>query len=126
VLAYLVERGVGRVNIGTRDVMEIMTHRIGDDHEVTKTFTDVLHWMLAEGLIRVANKSETIKGELLLINAQLTSLGIGIVQAKVEDPDIGETIEKTVARGNLEPAAYTKIGSFVGGVLGGFTKSISG
>ncbi len=105
-----------------------MTHRIGGEEEVLATFNDALYWMLDEGLIRVANKSETLGGTLLLVGVQLTSKGIAVIQTKIDDPEIGESIERaaTEAKGGLEPSHYTNIGSFVGGILGGFTKSISG
>ncbi|MGH6925095.1 MAG: hypothetical protein ACRED5_15280 [Propylenella sp.] len=58
---------------------------------------------------------------------QLTSKGIAVIQANPGDVEIGESIEKTVTEakpGDLDASVYTKIGSFVGGLLGGFTKSI--
>lgn len=128
VLSHLVGQGLGRVDLDPSDAFEIMAHTIGDEDEVLKTFSDVLHWMHDEGLIRTTSIQGLTDTAYAFNGVQLTSRGIAIVQAKPNDPELGESIERTVAqaRGNLEASFFTKAGSFVGGLLGGFTKSISG
>ncbi|UIK04818.1 hypothetical protein [Neorhizobium galegae] len=126
ILSHLVNAGLSRVDFANSDAMDIMTHRIGDEEEVLKTFADVLHWMNDEGLIRVRSIQE-FDGGYAFNGVQLTSKGVSIVQAKPGDPDLGESIEKKVSeKGELEASVYTKIGSFVGGLIGGATQAMAG
>jgi hypothetical protein len=81
-----------------------------------------------EGLIRAANIQE-YDGGYAYMGVQLTSKGIAVLRAKPDDAELGESVEKTVSEvhpGELDASLFTKIGSFVGGVAGGFTKAISG
>ncbi|NLS20323.1 hypothetical protein HGP16_27720 [Rhizobium sp. P40RR-XXII] len=126
ILSYLVNAGLSRVDFDPSDAMDIMTHRIGDEEEVLRTFADVLYWMKDEGLIRVRRIQE-FDGGYAFNGVQLTSKGVSIVQTKPNDPDLGESIEKKVSvKGELEASVYTKIGSFVGGLIGGATQAMSG
>jgi hypothetical protein len=127
VLAHLVNQGLSRVDLESSDAMEIMTHRIGDEEEVLSTFADVVRWMEAEGLIRITEALEFLGGGFAFTGVQLTSKGIAVVQSKPEGDETSETIAEKVAGkpGELDPPSYTKIGAFVGGLLGGFTKSIT-
>lgn len=103
-----------------------MTERHGDEEEVLQTFADVLHWMNDEGLIRVGQVQE-YDGGFAFSGVQLTSRGIAVIQAKPNDPELGESIEKKVSETkSLDASAYTKIGSFVGGLIGGATQALSG
>ncbi len=107
--------------------MTIMTFRRGDEEEVLKTFSDCLHWMLSEGLIRAKNVEE-FDGGYFFSGVQLTSLGIHIIQQETGDPEIGPTIEESAKKksgADLDASKFTKIGAFVGGALGGLIKSIS-
>ncbi|MEI8703407.1 MAG: hypothetical protein E5Y79_09605 [Mesorhizobium sp.] len=128
ILSHLINQGLARVDFEPADAMEIMTERWGSEEEVLATFADVLHWMRSEGLIRTTAVQE-YDGGYAFSGVQLTSKGIAAIQAKPDDAELGETIEKKVtesAEGSLDPSIYTKIGAFVGGFTGGFTQSISG
>jgi hypothetical protein len=126
VLAHLVDRGLRRVDLDSEDAMVIMTERWGDEEEVVAVFADVLQWMIAERLIRASSVAE-YDGGYDFIGVQLTSRGISVIQADLDDAKPGETIERTIAKrgaAGLDAPTYTKIGSFVGGFMGGFTKSM--
>jgi hypothetical protein len=126
ILSNLVKAGLSRVNFDDSDAMEIMTHRIGNEEEVLQTFADVLHWLNDERLIRVKSIQE-FDGGYAFNGVQLTSKGIAIIQAKPKDAELGESIEKTLAKpGTLDASVYTKIGSFVGGLIGGGIQALSG
>ncbi|WP_210214309.1 hypothetical protein, partial [Sinorhizobium meliloti] len=126
ILSHLVNAGLSRVDFEPSDAMDIMTHRIGDEEDVVNAFADVLHWMKDEGLIRVASVQE-FDGGYAFNGVQLTSKGIAAIQAKPTDPELGESIEKKVGeKGELDISVYTKIGSFVGGLIGGATQALSG
>lgn len=127
ILSHLIKHGLGRVDFEAADAMDIMTERWGSEEEVLAAFSDVLHWMHSEGLIRVSGIQE-YDGGYAFSGVQLTSKGIMAIQAKPDNEEIGETIEKKVlesAEGELDASIYTKIGAFVGGFTGGLTKSIS-
>ncbi|MQX63960.1 hypothetical protein GHK78_13045 [Sinorhizobium meliloti] len=103
-----------------------MTEPWGSKEEVRQTFADVLHWMNNEGLIRVSNIHE-YEGGYAFSGVQLTSKGVAVIQVKPNDPELGESIEKKISEpGSLDASVYTKIGSFVGGVIGGVTQALSG
>ncbi|GCA52815.1 hypothetical protein GOA99_22855 [Sinorhizobium meliloti] len=126
ILSFLVQKGFSRVDFDESDAMEILTERWGSEEEVLQTFADVLRWMNNEGLIRVSNIQE-YEGGYAFSGVQLTSKGVAIIQVKPNDPELGESIEKKISEsGSLEASVYTKIGSFVGGVIGGVTQALSG
>lgn len=79
-----------------------------------------------EGLIRIRSIQE-FEGAYSFNGVQLTAKGLAVVQAKPDDPDLGESIEKKVSdKADLDASVYTKIGSFVGGLLGGAAQAMSG
>jgi hypothetical protein len=128
ILTFLVRRGLARTDLDESSAMEIMTERRGDEEVVLSTFSDCLQWMVREGLIHVQTIHEH-DGGYDFNGVQLSSLGIEIIKRDPKDTEIGTSIEKRVEESggkDLGAPTYTKIGSFVGGALGGFTKAISG
>jgi hypothetical protein len=126
ILSHLVNAGLSRVDFEPSDAMDIMTHRVGDEDDVVNAFADVLHWMKDEGLIRVGSVQE-FDGGYAFNSVQLSSKGIVVVQTKPTDPELGDSIETRVGdKGELDISVYTKIGSFVGGLIGGATQALSG
>lgn len=126
ILVHLVNNGLSRVDLEESDAMDIMTERWGDEEEVLAAFEDCLHWMIGEGLIRV-RRIESYDGGYSFMGIQLTSTGIEIIRVDPNDSDIGASILSRVEEANSEPmdtSIYTKIGEFVGGALGGFSKSL--
>lgn len=81
-------------------------------------------WLMREGLVHVTNISKSNSG-VGFINAVLTSRGFLLMGQKIDIS--GES--RTVADAVHEPAelggSYSAIGDFLGGVHGGFTKSLS-
>ena len=125
ILAYLIENGLKKINIEPSDAMPIMTETWGTEEEVLSSFSDIIEWMLDEGLIRAEAKSQSLDGPTSLFGVQLTSKGIGLIQIKPEnDKSIEETIRDAPKEG-LDAQTYTKIGAFAGAALGGLIKSIS-
>jgi len=127
ILAYLIEQGLSRVNFVPQQVPTILGGGDIKDAGLQRTFADVVQWMTDEGLVRVRAVSFDMSGAASFMGVQLTSRGIAVIQAKPDDPDLGESIEQKVTEkreGGLDAHTFTKIGSMVGGILGGFTKSI--
>jgi hypothetical protein len=81
-------------------------------------FEAVVVWMLDEDIIRAKQKIETLDGRLRLNWVQLTSKGLNIVKQPLPS---GDTIEKRVQSGSTN---WSSIGDLIGGIAGGFTKSI--
>jgi hypothetical protein len=100
-----------------------------DIEEANAAVRDVVVWMRDEGLIRIESLAESLGGSFSADGVQLTSRGIAILQQKTSDSELGKTLETTLSEpekaGELSASIYVKIGSFVGGALGGFTKAIS-
>jgi hypothetical protein len=125
IAAFLIEKGLRRVDLEPSDAFPIMVETRGDEEEALATFFDVLHWMRDEGFIRVGQVQSTGFGEIW--NAvQLTSKAIAGIRLPQENLG-GETIEKTVTENKekLDGATFHKIADALGGFVGGITKSMT-
>ena len=83
-------------------------------------FSDVMAFLIDEQLVRIGGQS--MDGEYYQV--QLTSAGLkAIDSARFGD---GQSVRSTIEekRGELSSATYGKIGSLIGGVIGGVTKAI--
>lgn len=82
-------------------------------------------WLIEEGIVRCTNEHQVIQG-MPMVNPVITAKGftlLGQPFAGTEEGNrVGDAV-KEVASGNKN---YAGIGDFFGGLLGGFTKSISG
>ena len=81
-------------------------------------------WLLDEGIIRCANMSKPMSGTIVLISPMITSKGFALLdqpfQIGGKSVRVGEAV-KEVAAGRRN---YASFGDFIGGVLGGLTKSM--
>lgn len=87
-------------------------------------FVDVVSWLHAEGLI--TSHAAYITGAYG--GVQLTSKGIAAVEKGTFNNGASGSIRQAVEAkpdGTLGAETYGKIGSFVGGLLGGFAQSAS-
>lgn len=129
ILKDLLDHGLRKVDYSDENSMEVMLYREGVEEEVHATFNDVIHWMIAEGLIR-ADKIQDGDPCDYFSGVQLTAKGIAVVEAKPpEQSELKQSIVKTIqnpAKGELGADVYVKIGSAVGGLLGGFVQAIGG
>lgn len=119
ILAKLVLGGLRSQGLRAEDAVEsgIVS---GDD---SNHFHDVVTWLQHEGLITQGHAM--MDGSFQRV--QLTSTGIAAVEAGAFGPanvTIRETVEAK-PEGDLPSETYGKMGSFVGGLLGGFTTAIS-
>ncbi|TAV18922.1 hypothetical protein [Rhizobium ruizarguesonis] len=127
ILAHLIKVGLRRVEFTEDDAYKILSNGIETDEDLPVIFADILRWMLEENLIRSGRIHLMMDSSYIFQDVQLTSRGIAAVQAKPTDPSLGESVEETVAGNDeLDASTYTKIGSFVGGLMGGFTQALSG
>jgi hypothetical protein len=88
--------------------------------EDSKVLAAVLTWMLDEGIIRAKKVTPMISGGVIHFSgAQLTAKGLAIVRQPVPG---GETIEKRIQTAGSRD--WGGIGELIGGIAGGFTKSM--
>lgn len=117
ILAKLVLGGLRRQEIEARDVMPLdAVIQDGSQHFLAAT-----HWLRSEGLITAGG----IYSDGRAWGVQLTSKGIGAIEKGTfngPEASIRETVESK-PDGGLGSDTYGKIGSFVGGLLGGFSQS---
>ncbi|KQU91348.1 hypothetical protein ASD99_21965 [Mesorhizobium sp. Root695] len=119
ILAKLVLGGLRSQEIEARDVMpQEAAIEGGSQHFLAAT-----HWLRLEGLITAGG----IYSDGRAWGVQLTSKGVAAIEKGTFNgpkASIRETVESK-PDGSLGPDTYGKIGSFVGGLLGGFTQSAS-
>ncbi|MCY0094597.1 hypothetical protein [Hoeflea ulvae] len=83
-------------------------------------------WLEKEGAITFQEQIAGTAGESGFGGVQLTSLGLTLLSSDTGEELPGATIKETLSRDtSLAPTIYTKIGALFGGLLGGFTKTIS-
>lgn len=116
ILAKLILAGLRRQDLKASDVVE---GKVSFDDR--RHFDDVVSWLLVEGLVTRTSlfTDGTYRG------LQLTSKGIATIE-KGSFRETGGSVRQAVEakpEGGLGPDTYGKIGSFVGGLLGGFAQS---
>ncbi|BCG70149.1 hypothetical protein MesoLj113a_13070 [Mesorhizobium sp. 113-1-2] len=115
ILAKLILNGLRRQELEAKPIYS-ENYPTGDD---VHHFVDVMEWLRAEGLVTVL--SQNIAGGYF--GAQLTAKGIVAIEKGSFNgsSSIRETVE--ARPGGLTSDNYGKIGSFVGGLIGGFAQS---
>jgi hypothetical protein len=116
VIAKFVSSGLMLHNIDSRAVETFL-----GTPEDKKVFEAVIIWMCDEGIIRAKNVTQTMDGTIYLGAAQLTAKGLAIVKQPLPG---GDTIEKRV-QSDAGGRSWSSIGELVGGIAGGFTKSVA-
>ena len=99
---------------------------LGLDQSFETHFFPCLEWLESEGLIRVGSTSRTMGG---LANGQvnnvaLTARGMLVLGAQFEVAGKRETVSSMVEKTSAGGPDGFRIGEVIGGIIGGFTKSI--
>lgn len=123
VFSLLLENGLKRQGITCEAFYD------GQEHPDSKEFQDhkwhlmdVLVWMVNEKLITgKPNQSFTT-----FHNAQLTAYGIWVARSATLDEEAGTSIVDYLNSnsGNLSGETYSKIGSLIGGIVGGAAQTL--
>ena len=117
ILEFLLEQGL---QAGSRLAFEDLD--LPDDYG--PTFNGCCVWLLEEGIIRCSNSSQAIGSDVTMFSPMITSRGFALLDQPFviegEKMRVGQAV-KEVADGQKN---YAGIGDFVGGLLGGFTKSM--
>ena len=113
----LAENGLARTAVASRNFLPT-----GADQEKIQLFADTVKWHEDEGVVRDHDSYADGHGGFV-DDLVLTSRGFWLLEQKLSgDLTLGSAISK-VAKSEPMTAG---IGDFVGGILGGFTKSIAG
>lgn len=96
--------------------------KLSDDYD--RIFDGCCVWLLEEGIIRCSNSSQAMGGSVTMFSPMITSRGFALLDQPFVSGDeqmrVGQAV-KEVAGGQKN---YAGIGDFIGGLLGGFTKSM--
>lgn len=96
------------------------------DESYETHFWPCIDWLENEGLIRVGEHARTLGGlaDGSAMNVSLTARGMMVLGQEVtlggEEIRFGTSIQ----RASKDRAYFNQVGDFLGGLLGGFTKSI--
>ncbi|MDO5370823.1 hypothetical protein [Paracoccus sp. (in: a-proteobacteria)] len=119
-VARLAERGLIPTTLSVRDFFDDC-----GDFEIA-LFDGVTAWLLDEGVIRQTDaaigddEDERIVWKTLV----LTSFGFGSLDRKLDGGlTLGEAM-KSASSSNRSDRSWSSVGDLIGGVLGGFTKSL--
>lgn len=125
ILSKLASGGLRRVDLWPVDLFEL--HYLDDEWPaLDEHFYDVMTWLEKEGAITFQEQLSGTVGESGFGGAQLTSLGITLLNSETGEELPGANIKETLSNDNsLAPSIYTKIGALFGGLLGGLAKTIS-
>ncbi len=98
-----------------------------DATEFGSFFWPCIEWLVAEGVVRTETHHRTLgsvhSGEVL--NPVLTSYGLKLLGQRLSVGQEQEQLADRVKQVSKSGTNYSGIGDLVGGILGGFTKSIS-
>lgn len=130
ILVHMASIGLKRIEFLNHETVIVEFGSLTDNpREDSEAYQDVLEWMFAEGLLRRDPDSGGSKraGVFVFGDVQLTAKGIAVIE---RDLQAGLGIKRisqagATASGDLTPGVYVKIGSLVGAMIGGFTKSLS-
>jgi hypothetical protein len=128
-LTRLLENGIRPTMIGVADFSDTFKS-VGYplDYDFDGLLEDIVNWLRDEAIIRFKDIIQGTEGELLIHDCVITAYGIKLLQSKSDLLD-GKTPAEVLVenkRGDAAASGFVKAGSLLGGILGGFTKSISG
>ena len=122
ILRLLIERGI------KGGELDFASLHLGDEY--IPFFATCFTWLVDEGLIRAAKVTvvpgdgEDAADDLYVYNPTLTSQGFALLGQRVKIGETTTTIGEAVeSRSDGKPRGW-QMGDFLGGILGGFTKSV--
>jgi hypothetical protein len=118
IVARFISTGLMPQNVDSRAAGKFLGEPVVDK----QVFEAAIAWMIDEGLVRAKDRQVFINdGTIRLSAAQLTARGLAIIKHPLPD---GGTIEKRI-QSDATGRNWSSIGELIGGVAGGFTKSLS-
>ncbi len=104
-------------------------HELELEEEFAPFFFPCINWLISEGVIRASSverysSNKTSAGGVVLY-PQLTSYGFNALGSEIQIGDNTPKLATAVKEVSDNQKSYSQIGDFVGGLLGGFSKSLS-
>lgn len=125
ILLQISAGGLTRVDVNNTNVVEIFGS-LSDPSNQIEEYRDVFEWMFNEGVLtrRPRPGREPPPGAFSFKDVQLTSKGLAIIGTEpTGSSDLTASIKNTSDE-KPSPSYFSKIGEFVGGVLGGWQKTL--
>ncbi|TLP69184.1 hypothetical protein FEE96_02555 [Parasedimentitalea maritima] len=100
---------------------------LGLSEEYAPHFFPCVEWLKDEGVIRTGKVFKYLEGggSGIVSGPVLTSYGLAALGHKITVGENEEKLSEAVKEVSSGTKSYSNIGDLVGGILGGFTKSIS-
>ena len=117
ILKLLMDRGL------QDSMMTFGSLELSDDYE--PFFKTSFVWLMHEGFIRATSNSEFVNSAFHGYGPVLTAKGFAMLGNKLELNGEQITIASAVEETSKSGVSASGLGDFFGGLLGGFTKSIS-
>jgi hypothetical protein len=116
ILHFLMTRGIQTGGVGIND--------LDASEELKKFFPACMSWLKAEGLIRFNHAKRYSDIGFVYFDPSLTSRGFAVMGTNFEYANRKLTIGQAVEEVSQGGTSFSKFGDFVGGILGGLTKSL--
>jgi hypothetical protein len=128
ILRELLMNGILRVELGVDQFREdIRNAGYPEGADFERLFSDMVIWLRDEGVIRFGQITDDGNGGDYFIDCVLTGSGMDLLRRKADvfgGMSAAEVIMSPPDK-NASAAQLAKLGSLIGGVIGGFTKSIA-
>ena len=117
ILSVISDNGLQDFSLGFEDF------KLDDGFE--PFFDTCVKWLADEGIIRFSELiPDCDDGPWTVSNPVLTSYGYSLLNKPLLGGKDGETVGTAVKTASEKGTSYAGIGDFIGGLLGGFTKSM--
>jgi hypothetical protein len=116
ILSVLMENGLKESLLSFRSL------DLSDEYE--PFFKTSFLWLIDEALVRSSTNIESITSAFHAYDPVLTAKGFAILGSKLQVRDGQVALAEVVEEKASNSGTYTGIGDFLGGLLGGFTKSM--
>ena len=103
---------------------DLQFHELELETEYQPFFFSCVEWLVDEGLIRTGKISKTMGGGGIVINPVLTTYGLSVLGRRLSN-DGNDLLSDAVKEVATSKRSFSQAGDFVGGILGGLTKSLS-
>ena len=94
------------------------------DDELRVFFPVCFKWLQSEGLVRAANVKEFFNNDLAAVNPVLTARGFQMLGQELEFRGKTTNLEMALKDAARDSISVSSVGDFLGGLWGGFTKSL--
>jgi hypothetical protein len=128
ILRRLLKGGISRADLSVGEFRpDIRAAGYPEPADFEGLFSDIIDWLRDEGMIRIGQISEDDNGNDFFINCVITGHGMEVLRRKVDILDGATAADVIMSTKDHDASAsqLVKIGGLIGGVIGGFTKSVS-